>query len=124
MSARQYALDFEAGLTQRYPRWEDTLVNAVYASRIGLNGVAAKLDMSPSELSKRLSHHTDEPRPIRSQDILGIIEATGDFTPVHWLVERFLRDPEAKRQEALARLPALMEQVEATLQAVGEKKRK
>lgn len=122
MSA-QYALDFEAGLTQRFPRWEDTLVNAVYSSRIGLNGVAAKLDMSPSELSKRLSHHTDEPRPLRSQDIVGIIESTGDYTPVHWLVERFLRDADAKKREALARLPGLMEQVEATLQAVGGAKK-
>lgn len=124
MMSPQFSLDFEPGLTQRYPRWEDTLVNAVYGSRIGLNGVAAKLDMSPSELSKRLSHHTDEPRPIRSQDIVGIIEATGDYTPIHWLVERFLRDPEAKSREALAKLPQLMAQVEATLQAVGGKRRR
>lgn len=119
---QQYTLDFQAGLTERFPRWRDTLVHAVYSSRLGLNGVAGKLDLSPSDLSKRLSE-TEEPRPLRDTDILGIIEATGDYTPVYWLLERFLKDPEARRLEALARLPGLMAAVQATLEATAPKTR-
>lgn len=115
---QQFTLDFQAGLTERFPRWRDTLVHAVYSSRLGLNGVAAKLDLSPSDLSKRLSE-TEEPRPLRDQDILGIIDATNDFTPIYWLLERFLKDPEAKKQEAMARLPGLMAVLEATLAQAG-----
>lgn len=115
---QQFTLDFQAGLTERFPRWRDTLVHAVYSSRLGLNGVAAKLDLSPSDLSKRLSE-TEEPRPLRDQDILGIIEATNDFTPIYWLLERFLKDPEAKKLEAMARLPGLMAVLEATLAQAG-----
>lgn len=115
---QQFTLDFQAGLTERFPRWRDTLVHAVYGSRLGLNGVAAKLDMSPSDLSKRLSE-TEEPRPLRDTDILGIIESTGDYTPIYWLLERFLKDPNAKKNEAIARLPALMAQLEATIKLAG-----
>lgn len=117
---QQFTLDFAPGLTERFPRWRDTFVHAVYGSRQGLNGVAAKLDMSPSELSKRLSE-TDEPRPLRDTDIEQIIEATQDYTPVYWLLERFLKDPQAKQQEALARLPGLMAMLEATLQQAGKR---
>lgn len=114
---QQFMLDFQAGLTERFPRWEDTFVHAVYSSRLGLNGVAAKLDQSPSDLCKRLAG--EESRPLRVKDVYGIIEATQDYTPVYWLIERFLKDPDAKKQEALARIPGLVAALEATLAAAG-----
>lgn len=115
---QQFTLDFQAGLTQRFPRWRDTLVHAVYNSRSGLNGCASKCDISPSDLTKRLSG-ADDYRPLRDTDVLAIIEETNDFTPIYWLLERFLKDPDAKRQEAIARLPGLMAAIEATLEAAG-----
>jgi len=115
-----FTLDFAPGLTDKFPRWRDTFVHAVYSSRLGLNGVAAKLDMSPTDLTKRLSGNGDEPRPLRDTDILGIIDATQDYTPVYWLLEKFLKDPDAKRQEALARLPSIMALMEATLKAAAK----
>lgn len=115
---QQFTLDFQPGISERYPRWKDTFVHVVYGSRFGLNGIAAKLDMSPSELSKRLSE-TEENRPLRIEDIEGILEATGDYTPIYWLLDRFLKDPDAKRQEALARLPGALQAIEALLQQAG-----
>lgn len=119
---QQFTLDFMPGLTERFPRWEDTLTHAVYSCRLGLNGVAGKLDQAPSDLCQRLAG--SEQRPLRAKDVLGVIEATQDFTPIYWLLERFLKDPDAKKQEALARLPALMAQVEATLEQLGGPKLK
>ena len=122
----QLTLNFEPGLLQRYPRWEDTFITAVYGSRKGLNGVAGDCDQSPSELSKRLSHvDGGEPRPLRSCDILHILRSTRDFTPIYWLIEEFLKDPNAKQQEALAAIPALVERLNAVLeQASPQKARK
>lgn len=119
---QQFTLDFQAGLTERFPRWEDTLVHAVYSSRLGLNGVAAKLDQSPSDLCKRLAG--EDSRPIRTKDVLGIIEATEDYTAIYWLLEKFLKDPDSKKQEALARLPGLIAVLEATLAQAGGPKLK
>lgn len=103
----QLSLDFEVGLTARFPHWEDVLAAAVYGSKKGLNGVAADLDMSPSELTRRLNRNTDDSRPLRAEDAIGIIHSTNDLRPVYWLIERFLKDPEAKRQEAINALVQL-----------------
>ena len=118
----QLNLDFQPGLTARFPRWEDTFVHIVYSNRKGLNGVAADLDMSPSELSKRLAWRPDqkeEPRPLRSPDIVAIIEATGDPTPIYWLIEKFLRDPDAKRAEAINELARLAPLFNALAEQAG-----
>lgn len=121
---RQFTLDFEPGLTERFKTWESVLAAAVYGSRKGLNVVAADLDMSPSELTRRLNPDSDDARPLRTKDATGIIRSTEDMRPVYWLIETFLRDPEAVKQEALARLPALMEAIQATLEQAGGPKLK
>lgn len=118
----QLRLDFEPGLTERYPRWEDTFTTAVYSSRKGLNGVAADCDQSPSELSKRLAWkkgESGEPRPLRSCDVTDILDSIRDFTPIYWLIERYLKDPDAKRDEAIAELSTLMPKLRALIEASG-----
>ena len=109
----QLALAFEPGLTARYRVFEDVLAAAVHAHRGGVDSVAAHLDMAPSDLSKRLNAHLaakeGDPsnRPLRAADAFGIIEATGDFRPIYWLAEKFLRDPESQRTAAIQQLAML-----------------
>lgn len=88
----QLSLDFQPGLTTRFKRWKHTLANAVYSSRQGLSGVAADLDMSPSELSNRLSDEEGASnRPLRDEDCIAILRSTHDFTPIYWLIEELDR---------------------------------
>lgn len=119
---RQYTLDFEAGLTERFKTWESVLAAAVYGSRKGLNNVAGDLDMSPSEMTRRLNPDADDARPLRTHDAVRIIRSTEDMRPVYWLIETFLRDPEAARQEAIAQLPELLARANALLKQVTEEK--
>jgi hypothetical protein len=109
----QATLNFEPGLTAQFPRLRDLLVAVVYGSRRSLQGVAADLDLSPSELSRMLNREQDDPRKLDVEDLVRIIESTGDARPVHWLIDKFLRDPEQRKAEAteqLARLaPMLLE---------------
>lgn len=118
---RQYTFDFEPGLAERFKTWESVLAAAVYGSRKGLNNVAGDLDMSPSELTRRLNPDSDDARPLRTQDAVGIIRSTEDMRPVYWLIETFLKDPELVRQEAIAQLPALLDAVQRTLERAGGK---
>jgi hypothetical protein len=115
----QLTLNFEPGLNDRFHTWEDCIAGAVYSSRQGLNAVAGTMDMSPSELSRRLNRDSEDVRPLRAKDAIKIIEATGDLRPVYWLVEKFLRDPDAVKQEALAQIPNLVKQLNALLEASG-----
>lgn len=110
----QFSLSFEPGLTARYRYFEDVLAATVHGSRKGVEGVAAHLDMAPSELSRRLNAHLvakdGDPsnRPLRVSDAFGIIEATGDYRPIYWLAERFLGDPDAQRTAAIQQLGQLV----------------
>lgn len=109
----QLSLAFEPGLTARHRSLEDCCSAVVHNCRLGVEGVAAHLDMAPSELSRRLNAHVHAKegdtsnRPLRLADLVGIIEATGDFRPIYWLAEKFLGDPEAQRTAAVQQLAAL-----------------
>ena len=109
----QLSLAFEPGLTARFRELEDVAAAVVHGSRLGVDGVAPRLNMAPSDLSKRLNAHLvakeGDPsnRPLRVCDLIGIIEATGDFRPIYWLAEKFLRDPESQRTAAIQQLAML-----------------
>lgn len=119
MNSTQLTLDFQPGLTVQFPQYEDVIAAAVYGSRKGLNGVAADLDMSPSELCRRLNRNGDDHRPLRASDADRIIESTGDKRPVYWQIEKHLGDPKAAQQHALAQIPAVLAQLNELMKAAG-----
>ncbi|HSW83482.1 MAG TPA: hypothetical protein VLH12_08410 [Usitatibacter sp.] len=112
-AASQFSLPFEPGLTARFRTLEDVCQQVVLTSRIGVDGVAAHLDMQPSELSRRLNaHHAAKEgdssnRPLRISDLIGIMQATNDFRPIYWLAEKFLGDPDAQRTAAMQQIAML-----------------
>ena len=112
-SGSQLALAFEPGLTARHKTLEDCCAAVVHNCRTGVDGVAAHLDMAPSELSRRLNAHLQgkegdtSNRPLRIADLIGIIEATGDYRPIYWLAEKFLQDPEVQRTSAMQQMAQL-----------------
>ena len=125
MTTPQLTMNFLPGLTAQFPRFRDVLVTAVYGSRKGLNGVAEDLDQSPSDLTKRLSSEHGDPRPMREEDILGIIESTQDVRPIYWLIEKYLQSPEAQKAQAIAQLAEALPSILALVDAVtaGENKK-
>lgn len=112
-SHSQLALAFEPGLTSRHRSLEDCLAAVVHNYRGGMEAVAAALDMSPSELSRRLNAHVQAKegdvsnRPLRVADLVGIVVATGDYRPIYWLAEKFLRDPDSQRSAAMQQMAVL-----------------
>lgn len=119
-----YPLDFQSGLTAQFPHLEDVLTAVVYGCRIGLNGVAAALDQSPSELSRRLNRESDDHRPARVADMVGIMKVTGDLRPIYWQIEKFMESPEARMARAADQLSHLLPMVVelATQAGVAAKK--
>ena len=107
----QLQLDFDGGLTQQFPSWEDVLHAAAYANplRRPFKHVAADMGLSPGELSKMLSH--GEGRHFPGELLPQFLEATGDLRPVYWLIEKFLPTDEQRADEAVRRLERLMADV-------------
>jgi hypothetical protein len=83
----------------------------------GVVAIAGKLDRSPSHLSEALAGA--DRRKFDVDDLEAYIQATGDTTPIQYLVAKFLRDPAIAQQEALNRLVGLADQLPGLLAAAG-----
>lgn len=117
----QLSLNFSPGLTAQFRSIGEVCAAAVYASRKGLSGVAGDLDMAPSDLQRRLNL-VDDQRPLTVSHLVGIVESTADARPVYWLIERFLKDPESARLDAIAQLGAIMPTLTALVEQASKRK--
>lgn len=116
---QQLSLNFEGGLTTRYRSLREVVHAAVLASPLGLTGIAAKMDMGHSELSRRLEAGASDNRPLRVDDMVRIVEITKDHRPIYWLVEQFLQSPDVKRAMAIDKLAELMPHIAELVQQAG-----
>lgn len=114
----QLTLSLESSVTV-HPSLKACVAAGVYQR--GVVAVAGKIDASPSHLSESLSG--SDRRKFDVDDLEAYIEATGDTTPIMYLVAKFLRDPAVVQQEALSRLVGLADQLPGLLEAAGLQKK-
>ena len=84
-----------------------------------LKAVAADLDMTSSELSRKLSNNPNDPVHFPLDCLPELITATGDLRPIYWLIEAFLDDADAKRKRDLEELSALIPRLQRLVHSVG-----
>lgn len=112
---QQLTLSFEPGLVDRFPSLRECVATGVYQR--GLNNVAPSLDKAPGNLSVELSE--DPTRKFGVDSLELYIEKFGDLTPVYYLVEKFLRKPDADQDAALAQIAPLLQQLGPLLKRAG-----
>lgn len=105
---RQLSLTLEASLTQQFPAFRDVVRASVYDCGRQFKSVAADLDMTSSELSRKLADNPADPIHFPLHLLPELITATGDKRPILWLVEKFLDDPDARKQHAVDRIEQLV----------------
>jgi hypothetical protein len=103
-NTHQLTLDFEAGLTEKHPHLLDCVRASAYTHRNPLKTIASDMDMSQSDLSRKLSGNPDDPRRFSVDDLERFIVATGDVSPIYWLVAKYLQDEKVKHDRALEEL--------------------
>ncbi|UGB46969.1 hypothetical protein LQ772_06670 [Frateuria edaphi] len=116
---QQLSLTFEPGLAQRSRSLRDHMTTRVYNR--GLVDVAGQMDLSPSKLTEKLAGADSggKPRGMTIDELETYIRVTGDISPVHYLVDKYLRDPAVAQQEALAKLASLAEVIPGLMAAAG-----
>ena len=67
---------------------------------------------------------TDRKRDIGLDEFEAYIDKTGDISPIHYLVDKYLRDPSVTQAEAMASLAALADSLPALMAAAGLGKKK
>ena len=112
---RQMTLELEEGLASRYRNLRECVAQGVYQR--GLKAIAVALDESPGNLSSMLSD--DSQRKFGVDELEAYIKETGDKTPIHYMVAKYLGDEAAARDQALSQVKALLEQLPAVLASAG-----
>lgn len=118
-TAHQMTLDFQPGLAERHGTALDCVRECAYTNRNPLKTVAADMDMSQSELSRKLSGNPDDSRRFTLDDLESFIRATGDVTPIYYLIEKYLEDESVKQQRAISELIKIAPQLAALIKQAG-----
>lgn len=71
--------------------------------------IAADMDYSPSDLSRKLAQNPDDSRRFTLDDLETYIRVTGDTQPVLYLVEKYLTN----NDDQIARLQAEIDRLKA-----------
>lgn len=121
MSKKQLEIDFEPGLVERFPDFLDCVKASVYGSRKQFRSIAADLDMSSSDLSRRFAENPNDPINFPLKLLPKLVASTGDITPVYWLIEKFCEDSDAKQRRAIAELAQVAAQLPSLLKRAGVK---
>lgn len=111
----QLTLSFEEGLAERYASLRECIATGIY--RRGLGRCAIDLDKAPGNLSVELSE--DQSRKFSVESLERYIEKTGDTTPIHYLIDRFLHDKADKQGAAMAQIAPMLAQLLPALKQAG-----
>lgn len=119
MTTRQLTLDFEPGLAERFGSLRACMRQCIYGNVRPLKALAADMDLSESDLSRKLSDNPDDPRRFSVDDLESYIAASGDLTPIKYLNEKFALSTEAKQAYAAAEFARALPQILALAKQMG-----
>lgn len=117
----QHTLNFDPGLAERWKSLKACVRERVYANAKPLKTVAGDMDLSESDLSRKLADNPGDPRNLSCDDLEAYIQATGDTTPVLYLVEKYAVNPEARRAYAAAAIAQAVPELLALARQLGVK---
>lgn len=110
----QLKLDFEPGLSRKYRKLREVVAASVY--RHGLQQCASSADQAPSNFSQALN---GDGRNFDIDWLESTLAETKDYTPILYLIDKFLHDKEAQKQAAISQLGVMLPQLTALLKEAG-----
>lgn len=105
----QLTINFDAGLAENYTTCREYIAARVHQLGKPQKVVAMDMDLSPSELSRKLAQNPNDTRHFYLDDLETYIEATGDKKPIFYLVEKYLADED--KEELKRQIAALQERL-------------
>jgi len=115
----QLSLQFDPGLSEMYGSTLDVIRSSieldVAAQRTTMKGVAADLDMSSSDLSRKLANNPDDPRRFSLADFDRYLSERKDMRPLYYLIEKHLASDQDVQARAIQQVQAMAPQMLALL---------
>lgn len=106
----QLTLNFEAGLVESYATCREFIASRVHQLGRLQKSIAADMDYSPSDLSRKLAQSPNDSRRFTLDDLEAYMTVTGDTSPAHYLVEKYLYN--APVEELESRIADLQRQLQ------------
>lgn len=113
--SRQLTLEFDESLASAHRNLRDCVAAGIY--KRGLKRIAPDLGLAPGNLSAALSD--DSPRKFCVDELELYLQTTGDMTPIHYLIARYLGDQAAARDQAMGQVAELLQALPQMLAAAG-----
>lgn len=107
----QLSLNFEPGLAERHGSLKSCVRERVYGHLKPLKSIAADMDLSETELTRKLADNPNDTRNFNCDDLEAYIHRTGDVTPIYYLIEKFAVSTETKQAFAAAELAKALPQI-------------
>jgi hypothetical protein len=111
MEIKQLTLNFEKGLADAWSSCREYVAYRVHHQGKPQKVVAADMDYSPSDLSRKLAQNPDDSRRFTLDDLEKYMDVTGDTRPVLYLVEKYLA--RSSREALEKQIAELQKQLEA-----------
>jgi len=104
-SAQQMTLDFEPSLVERHSTAISCVRQCAYSfPKKGLKWIAGEMDLSESELSRKLAQNENDTRRFTLDDLESFVQKTGDTTPILYLAAKYLADQTMLKDAAMQQL--------------------
>lgn len=119
-SSHQVELDFEPGLSRKFKSLRRCVAETVY--RHGLDRCAIAADESPGNFSKALGDREKGDNSSRRFDLDALeatLDETRDYTAIYYLIDKYLRDEDTKRKQAIQALGAVIPEIQRLLKQAG-----
>jgi hypothetical protein len=117
--SQQLTLNFEPGLSERHRSLKACVRERVYAHAKPLKIIAGDMDLSESELNRKLSENPNDPRNFSVDDLEAYLAKTGDHAPIYYLIEKYAVSTEAKQAYAAAELAKALPGIIALAKQLG-----
>lgn len=110
----QLDLDF----TPKKEEFMECVRRTVYGSGRSLKYIAAEIDMTPTELSRKLADNPNDPVHFPLDKLPDIIRAAKGADIIYWLVNEFLRDKEKEKERALGQIVDMLPRLKSLIAAI------
>lgn len=119
-ATNQLSLQLEPGLARKFRSLRRATAQVIYQH--GLDRCAIAADESPGNFSKSLGDREKGDTTARRFDLdalEAVMDETGDYTPIYYLIDKYLHDDQAKKDQAVQALGAMLPELQLLLKRAG-----
>lgn len=107
---QQLTLNYDASITDTYNSCREFVASSAHKQGVSMKAIAADMDYSPSDLSRKLAQSPNDSRRFTLDDLETYMQVTGDTSAIGYLAAKYLAAPDydAMKRE-IERLTAQLE---------------